>query len=49
MADTFGTAEQGTGSSQGSARAKFDEAAASAKSLADLWVHFFILFHQGGK
>lgn len=35
MADTFGTAEQGTGSSQGSARAKFDEAAASAKSLAD--------------
>ena len=35
MADTFGTAEQGTGSGQGSARAKFDEAAASAKSLAD--------------
>ena len=36
MADTLGTAERGTASSgQGSARAKFDEAAASTKSLAD--------------
>jgi hypothetical protein len=36
MADTFGTAEQGAPSSgHGSARAKFDEAAASTKSLAD--------------
>jgi hypothetical protein len=36
MANTFGTSEQGTLSSgQGTARAKFDEAAASTKSLAD--------------
>ena len=36
MADTFGTAEQGASSSaHGSARAKFDEAAAPTKSLAD--------------
>jgi hypothetical protein len=36
MADTFGTAEQGTASSgQASARAKFDEAAASTKGLTD--------------
>ena len=35
MVDTFGTAEHGTASGQGSARAKLDEAAASVKSLAD--------------
>ena len=36
MADTIGTAEQGAASSgHGSARAKFDETAASTKSLAD--------------
>jgi hypothetical protein len=36
MADTLGKAERGTASSgQGSARARFDETAASTKSLAD--------------
>jgi hypothetical protein len=35
MADTNGTAEQRAASGHGSARAKFDEAAASPKSLAD--------------
>jgi hypothetical protein len=35
MVDTIGTSEPGATSGHGSARAKFDEAAASTKSLAD--------------